>query len=317
MDPSCCLPSGPRWFGGVAGLFMTRTAADPVRTSLLTADPTGNVLDTRAGAGDWNGGYEARLGHTIGPNHAIEGVFWALSPFRTVTTITDPLNSLRSPIDWGGASFGAQPVGAIFDDAHQHQISRTNYFYNGELNLLCQIQNCSNYGITGMIGARWLRFDDKLQFAAAAAGSEFGVPASTAFYQINDINNMVGGQMGARMYYNLCPRLRVFAYPRVGVMNDYIQNQQTIFRGDGVTAFNITRSKNEVAMLGQIDLGFSVQCTRCLCTFVSYRAMALTNIALSDNQIPAFIDNVGTMNTANSHNSLILHGLVVGGQFVF
>jgi hypothetical protein len=75
-------------------------------------------------------------------------------------------------------------------------------------------------------------------------------------------------------------------------------------------------NKTDVAMIGELRLGASYQCT-CHCRlFAGYRAIGVTGIALATDQTPnQFLDATQMANYVNSNGSMILHGVQTGVEW--
>jgi hypothetical protein len=340
-DGSCgcdtCGPDcgcGPRWFGGLSGLIMTRDNGNRQVLTTSSALDGANLMSTRDPAYNWRGGYEARIGRSFGCASAIEASYFYLDPFRTSTTVNSPIapaipaNSLMTTCDFCDATLGGFFVRDFYQNAAAQSFSRRNEIHNVEVNWLESLafQNGSPLSLTALAGARWIRFQEGTSYGSASFGTAFGDAGGTlsAFFDNNLTNNFIGGQVGARGQYYFGERLRFYATPKVGVGALTVDKHLQVKRGDGLVAVDPNgvpldqRSyKTDVGMLGQIDVGFSLQVTPRLSTFFGYRAMGLAGVALFENNIPRDFGVLDEVRGINTNGSLILHGGVGGLQLAY
>jgi hypothetical protein len=315
-------PVGPRWFASLGGLIMTRDKPNPTTLTVPIGTDMPAWMTTRDTTVDqYRGGFEARIGRTIGQQFAIEGVYWWIDPMRNTASITGPSNGLDAFFDFGTLSAGGTPMSSLFDGAHVQQIKRVDEFHNVEVNLLQQSTCCSGsrFGAMGLIGARYFRFAEGLSFTSASTGTNFGDNGGTTAgqYDVHVLNNFIGGQIGGRFHYYVHDKFRLYALPKIGVFANDIQHKAWLGRMDGVSAFDIHTQKTDVAILSQADLGFSWQITPRFCAYMAYRVLAVSRVALADNQYPPVAADLQAVSRTNTNADLILHGTVFGGQFVF
>lgn len=314
---------GAHWFGSLAGLIMSRDKPNPVPLTVPIGTDMPALMTTQQSTVDqYRGGFEARVGRTLGCRYAIEGVYWMTEQFVNQAQIVSPTNSLDAFFDTGTLTSGASVVSGRFNGAHIQQQTRTDAIYNVEVNLLQQAlcNDCgSRFGMIGLVGARYIRFHEAFVFESAAAGTNFGDNGGTTagIYDVGVTNNMVGGQIGSRMHYYLLPKLRLYATPKVGLLANTIDHRVRLGVEDGTSAYNLRVYKTDAAMLGQIDLGTSWQVLPRFSLFAAYRIMGISRIALADNQIPPVVADLQAVQHTNTNADLIMHGLVAGGQFVF
>ena len=181
----------------------------------------------------------------------------------------------------------------------------------------------SRLSMTWLMGARYLRFDDGLTFASSPNDLVFTDPEDI-FYNANTVNNLVGFQLGGRGYYALGCRTSLYSGFKAGVFGNHITQHQSVTSAAGqvatVTAgpdagadFDINTDKDDVAFLGELDLGVNYRLTSCWNVNVGYRAVGLSGVALATSQMPrTFWDNLDEAREINSNGSLILHGGYLG-----
>jgi hypothetical protein len=320
-----CLPCGTccdsTFYARAAGLIMGRDEPNEVWLSFISTDPTSAVLGTRDARSDFEGGAEITFGWRVGCNERIEATYWTLDAAESSGLVTDTVREVSTSLNLGSLTLGGQPLVGFFDNAWQHRITRRNEFHNVELNWLYSPSCCGCGGLrmTGLAGVRFFRFDEGLLFGAASQGFLFNMdPTQEAFYDVDVENNLVGVQVGGSAEYFFTPCVSVYAAPKVGVYNNHIRHHAQIYRGDNAfSAIDIRSSRNDVAILAQLDLGLNYQINNCWSVYGGYRVVAASGMALSDDQIPQFLEDVNSARTIDAAGSLILHGGFAGAEYRF
>jgi hypothetical protein len=90
-----------------------------------------------------------------------------------------------------------------------------------------------------------------------------------------------------------------------------MSNRALLARGDGAVGFDLDAGKSDFSLMGEVDTGFSWFFGPRFMTYMGYRVLGVTNVALTDNQ---FIQGIGDVKQSGS---LILHGVMVGGGWTF
>lgn len=324
----------PRWYAAAGGMYMNRDGANKFWTTFENNVPFNQMMfspDT-----DWNGGFFATLGRRFGccDRHAIEGTFWMVDPLEGESQVgRTGANTLATPIDLGGVTIGANPATFYFDDAQTHRITRNDEIYNVEVNYLYDLlppAYNSAFSARLLLGARYFRFDENLVFSSVINGSTFGANggADEASLGIRAENNLVGFQIGTRLDYYLTQDLSFFATPKFGIYGNDIQQEVSLASGDGfngiaapvggpVGGFPFQSSKRDFATLAELDLGVNWRMTQNWSVFGGYRLVAVSGLALSDEQIPAFLVDYPAINDIDSNGHLLLHGGFAGVQYAF
>lgn len=327
------------WFGSLAGMVMTRDNPNKYWTSFNVNNAYQQTLNTQDAAANWAGGGQVMFGRWFGcscnpmygPACGAQFVYWGVGPMTGSASIVSPTNSWNTPIDLGFVNIGQNPATDYFDNAHIHRVSRNNWFQNFEINALRRVA----YGpgglmFTGVAGARYFRFRDSLSFASAMGGHNFGDDggADEAYYDTSVTNNLMGFQLGGRVDYFVMPRVRLFAQPMFGVFGNHATINANVYSGNGLqgnvqnifntsvtSPFQVNATKNQVALMGQIDLGTNFQITPRFSAFAAYRVMAVSRVALADNQIPPFLVDQAKIRDIQMNGNLVLHGVIMGGMF--
>lgn len=338
-----CGCQGP-WFASFTGLVMSRNNPNPFWTSYETNNNANQVLNTRDAHAGWNGGGEIRLGRWFGCGCAnqcgdncgdsaccgpsgrqgIEVSYFTLGQLNGFASIRGdslPGGSVSTPIDlndqFGPVTIGGNPASDYFDGATEHRIWRNDEIHNIEINFLSQqLYNSGRAQFTWLAGVRYFKFDDSLIFGSVAGGFEFGQdPSEQAYISSRAVNNMVGFQIGGRSDFYVTQKLSVFGTPKIGIYGNSINVRNRFYLGDGTEGFDITARSTDVSFLASIDLGVAYQFSSHWRAFVGYRALAVTQVALADNQYLPYLAATNDFGDAKTNGSLILHGGMAGLEF--
>jgi len=332
------LNCGPRWFGGVYGLYMNRDNANVVR---FTTDQSNRLLTyttNRSADFDDFGGVEVRVGRTLGNGpFALEGVYWnMISSSETARFLaSDTIGGLSTVQDFGTLAV-TDPTDFVndwYDDGFVHEMRRTFEVHNLELNLLrlpaSLVCSSCNFRVGGALGVRFMRVDEHFRFSTDDANTTFGDDLDDELdWDIDTENNLIGAQLGCYMEYFLARRFSVFADTKVGVFGNHIRHNSRIGDRIGTVAqvvggpndgrlYDVNSTENDVALLGEILLGMRYSINRNWSASIAYRAVGLTGVALPTNQIPQDFTDIDSVADINSNGSLILHGLRGGVEMRF
>jgi len=325
----CCGPCycGGRWWVGLGGLVMTRNHANPYWTSYQTNNNPNQLLNTKDASAGWQGGGEVAIGRWFGCNDCpcsartgFEFDYFTVGHMDGFAGLTRAGNDLSTPIDLGGVTIGGLPASDFFDNAHQHGIWRSDEFHNFEFNFLFQ-QARYNGGVnvTWLAGVRYFRFNETVIFGAAAGGTDFGDNGGvdSAFMRFRCENSLIGPQIGLKAEYMATNRLGIYAIPKFGIFGNSIDTNMQLYRGDGLSVYNIDGHKNDFSVLAQLDLGLNYMLTDRVRLYGGYRLVAISQLALSDNQFLPFLADVQGFSEVKSNGDLFLHGVMMGAEFRF
>jgi hypothetical protein len=316
------------WSATVAGLYLRRDRPNDQWLSFDTNDISSHLLSTRDADTKWNDGFEVRLRREISCNRALELVYWGRFHDRSTATVTDAaaVGDLNTTMNMSGVAFngGGSDVVDWFDDAAAHSITRDLEFHNVELNLIHESlcgDSCSAASLSWYGGLRFFRVDEGLRYSsvAGAAGGPGGsaTPGGTASLDVDTENNLIGVQVGALGEYYVTNNLSVFMNGNVGLYGNDINQRFQVYNSDDETAYDIRSTKTDVSFLAQIDIGGSWYVGERWRLFSGYRAVAVTGLALTDDQLPAFLADSNGIADIDSGSSMILHGGFMGAEFTF
>jgi Putative beta barrel porin-7 (BBP7) len=320
----CCEPARPLWFGSVYGLVMTRNNPNRTWFSANAANFDDQLLNGQDVSDDWNGGGGVTFGRAFcgsgcgGCGGAgIQASYWMLDPLEDEAVLTGGF--YNTPIFMSLNPLGVGFADAYFDGSPEHHLARRNEVHNIELNILEYpvFDNNRTFNVSWLAGVRFFKFDDDLLFSAVRNGFTYGDPQNTAFYDVDVENNLIGAQLGAYANLWLTERISLFATPKFGIYNNYMTQDQSLYllQANGAPGFDIGTKKNDVSFLAEIDVGVNYRFSRCVTAFVGYRAVAVTGVALADDQVPQFLNDVPEIERIESNGSLVLHGATAGLWF--
>jgi hypothetical protein len=273
--------------------------------------------------GDWEAGFEVRVGKYLGCSSAVELGYWTLDNFGGEVFAFDPagIGSLNTPFDFRSLNFAGSPVNDWFDNAQAHRLRRRDEIHNLELNFVnfpMSCNPCSRLQASWLAGLRFFSFREGWELASSEGSPDFGVdPANEAYYSISVDNDLYGLQLGGRASYCFTQKLSAYAAPRAGVFWNNISHHSTITSGDGISALDIASNRDVVSLLCQLDVGVNYQVTPCVGVWGGYRAMAISGIALADDQIPFLADDLFGISDIDHNANLVLHGVMGGVTVTF
>jgi len=348
---------GGYWFGGAGALIMGRNRANPFWTSYETNNNANQVFNTQNAVVDWTGGWAITGGYMFGgcgcPTSCCDGgpamggfgglgcggcgggwapgvafTYWGLGDMNGFAQINSPTDELSTPIDlntqFGAIEIGGVPAADYFDNAASHRIMRQDRVNNFELNYLFGVWNYERVTFLPFCGFRYFRFDEQLTFAGLTGGGDWANPNDWAAHQNRVVNNLYGFQLGSYFNYMVASRIGVFVGPKIGIYNNQMNGRTRLFDGNGTLAldennnpYDIPAHKSDFSMIGEIDTGFTYFFRPNIFAYMGYRVVAVSNIALSDNQFLIYEADVKGFGEMKENGDLILHGAMLGAGFVF
>jgi hypothetical protein len=339
------------WYGSMAGLAMTRDLPNRyvLATDAVNLDQI--LLTNRDAAVDWEAGYAISIGRCLNCNTRVDFGYWGLNEFQGFSDVAGGVNNLVTPYDMQGVQFngGAALLSDFFDNSNGHEIFRTNDFQNFEINIYhrpCAIApigyaggasgcdsgcggcgSCCRWNVELLAGVRYFNFDERLIWAGVEDPFNFGDNggANEALITSDVENHLIGLQIGALVDYYFTKRISGFALAKVGVYGNHSNVDFDIRTGDNVPGqsafsgefFPVSATKDDVALLAELELGARWDINCHWSAFASYRAVAVSGVALSDEQIPFTPVDMTDIRSIDTNGDLILHGATFGVQFAY
>ena len=324
--PAWC---GPRWYVGANGLIFTRNKPKFSQLSFDDTDPVGQVLSTDTGLGRWDGGPEVTLGWYFHENAALEATYWGIyggSQQSTAYGSAIPGN-LNSVFDFRTLNIGTDNVNDLYDAAAAHRVRRGYDVNNFELNFVqgrTPWTPCRNWQVSYLAGLRYMRFAEDFQYASADTVPIFGAdPANEAYYDIGIANNLWGFQLGGRADWYWTPRFSLYAATKFGIYGNYMEHHSHIYNVNGTAvvgfgnplagqAYDIASDKTTTSFIGELDVGLSWRFACHWLATIGYRAIAISGLAYSTDQIPPSFADLPGVAAIDSNADMILHGAYAG-----
>ncbi len=327
---------GPLWFTSMSGLVMTRDRANNIELSGSTAALSDPLLMTRDAAMEWGGGFDIRFGRFFNNRQqAWEVVYWGLFADAESADATAPAGAaLNTSFQFDSLSYNglSNPVLNVFNGAARHRLIRDYEFQNVEVNLWGNTYGWEPAGglqVGWQAGIRFFRLRDSLQFMSDAGDGVFTGAVDEATYAVDVQNRLLGFQFGGLAQRAFKDRWNVSAAIKVGLFGNHITNNSSLGGSAGSAfvddptnpfdgnAYRIHTDKDDVSMLGEIDLGVTYQIRERWRAFFGYRAAAVTGVGLSTNQFPTDFSNLTEAGVIQSNGSLILHGGYAGIELLY
>jgi hypothetical protein len=320
---SCACGRQGFWYGNAGGLVMTRNQPNKYWTTNDQANNNFQNLNTEDANVHWDGGADFTFGYRCCGDGGIEVTYWGVWNMVGSASVTSATDSLGTPLDTtngaAGLLLGGITPDSFFTNAHEALLWRNDQVNNIEVNFTYNPWGYDNCGwnATWLVGVRYFKFDENLLWTSVAGGFDYGDNggADQANINVHCENDMVGVQWGAVLSYRFNKRLSVFATPKMGIYGNAAESESRYYRGDGIVGFDITGHKDTVSFVGSLDLGLNYD-LGCHWSFTGgYRVVAVSGVALSDNQIPHFLAAAGEFADTKVNGDLIVHGAFLGATF--
>jgi len=332
----CCSP----WYASVESLYMSRSQPNTLFTS---AQANALVNQGRFDTFNWTWGGQATLGYRFGCccDWALEGTYWGLVASDTdgqpniagpyVTPMNMGLVDIIGTV--GGSPNGNQSAADYFDNSPDHHIWREWEAQDLELNVVKNVCGgpCCHAAVDFLVGVRWLRFQDNLDFGAEHPfdGTIYG--GDWIYLSDHITNDLVGLQAGFNASYRFLDCWRAFFRPVVGIYDNHMTLDYNLYAASSTTGqqfqgssstyanpnYPVHTTNDGFAFLTQVDVGLDWQITRHFSAQGGYRVIAATGMGLADEQVPFYGNDTQMIDAVQRNGSLILHGAFAGMTFAW
>jgi hypothetical protein len=318
---------------------MTRDRENNVWLSYDTDDIRSRVLNTHDASHSYSSGFEARLGLFLGQGTtAIEAVYWETYPGSEEANAfgANVVLDLDTILHFDGLSYdpggGPQLVATSFFQADRHRLRKEYSLYNIELNMFeacyTQVCGCDNVKLSWAAGIRYVSFDEGFLYSTDPTDVLFTGAADELHYEVEVTNDLLGFQVGGRADVCFSPGFTSYIDTKVGFFVNHSGQRSRIFGSNGLavvsdaaspylgTAIDIASKKTAATFVAEFRAGIDYQLSRGWNATIGYRAIGLTGVALSTNQIPVdFISAIDSLRSVDTNGSLIAHGAYGGLTF--
>ena len=331
----------PQWYGRVGASYMTRDDDNVVWFSFDTGNQGNVFLNSRDIGGGWGWGADAVIGYSLGDgNGAIEASYWGIYPGTRAGTALDPdgttgtANDLDSTFAFDSLDYNGGTIAGFYQNAEMHILRRSYETHNVEVNYVGS-PGGSYYGARygwnwrWLVGLRYMKFNDGFDYITDDADLVLTGDPNEVTYSVDVDNHLIGVQAGGGFDFWFTDCLSFYANAKAGVYGVYMRNRSRIGGSAGAAvvnnalspynglAFNVNSSKDDVAMMAEIDLGMRWAFSQHWSAVGGYRAVGVSGVALSTNQIPQYFADIGGVRDIDSNGSVILHGGYFGLEFLY
>lgn len=337
-------PARSPWYGSIDGLLLTRDNENEVWFSYDTDDITSQTLGSLDAHLDWRFGADLRFGKYYDEGRrSLEFAYWGiLAATREANAYGSAVvANLDASLTFDSLEYdpgtGAAAVSTFYNNAERHRLIRNYRAHNAEFNawrhcVTClddSKKNASSARLSWMWGLRYMNYNEGFQFWSDTNDAVFGNDTQEELvYRVNIDNHLLGFQMGGMSEVCLNDRWQFNATAKTGVLfnfmdlDNYIGSIHRPAQVNNVASpyhgqqWVISSSKEDVSLLGELDLGLRYRWNERLNITSGYRVIGLSGIGLATNQVPNYFANVGGVRHIDGNGSLILHGFYyVGGEY--
>jgi hypothetical protein len=346
---TCC----PHFYTYGNVLWMTREKRGGFVTSVdsVTLNPRLFFCDPGFG-GEWYGGFEVGGGWILGGcgcgdscgsccggccgTTALEIVYWGLFPETSEQNPTDPLISL---IDFGDLNYAGAPGGTLdtlYSPAEMHRILYKYDFNSVEVQLVGNGQlggpmggartmssMGSRFGFGWLAGFRYIDYSEGFLFSADNDDTTFSNDADEAHYQVSLDNDLIGFQVGSGFNFWWTERVSTYAIGKVGIYNNHVRQLQQIYGTAGPVTINngpntgeeffVQSSKDELAVVGQIDIGARWAINQRWALDAGYRIVGMSGVAIAEDNVQrGNFQNLEGIADIQTQGMVLLHGGYAG-----
>ena len=313
-----------RWFDLYAeAMFLSRTkGASNFNTSSIGAGSGNYVLGTdQVNLNQPQAGLSLQANVQTGPGSNFEFVYFGLNKWDSSAQVTSPPpGSLFSFI----SNFGRTPSGG-FDDTDRsliHSLTYTSQLNNGEINF--RRRWAEPYGFyqgSFLMGVRYLDLDEQIIFSARGTNNNTAANNGLRFsdYTTDTQNSLVGFQVGADLWYNLFPGVKLGIEGKTGIYNNRA-HQITSIVANSISALNEEVLSNRTAYITQLSSQLYYRLNYKWAVRSSYQVICIDGVALAAENLNATPPSTflpGSARTASITNDaeIVLQGFTIGAEY--
>lgn len=307
---------------GARALFFDRKYEDH---RLYGNDAIGDICSTDTRFSALNG-FETFLGVRNCNGLGFEAGYWGLYPTQAdVSYLNGPFNTAMTGLS--SITLQGSLVDATLNTADSWRSYRNNEFHNLEFNFLRNgsAGACGGPNIEWLAGVRYFHFDEGIRLAANNSTAPYP-PLTRLDFETN--NRLIGFQLGGRSERCLVGGLSLVLGCKFGVFNNEARLRSSVNDGNGNfgvvnngvytgQAFAHDETENNVATLGELDLGLNWQFAESWRANIGYRIIGVGGVALAPEQVPYDWTNFPAHRDIDTNSSLFLHGAYVGLEHAF
>ena len=329
---------GNQWFGSVGALIL----GSPSRSSTyLTYNATTfqPALQTSDVNTQFSGGVETTVGRTFGcGNWGLGFTYWGIYPSSQQADIYNTTYPIGTYLRFDGLDYNGGVSTLNWNNVSHQRIVTNQQINSVEMNLFgncgCGLWGCTScmgcqcgprLGTGWMMGLRYFQFNDDFNFYSDNTDNVLDGSANEIQYLLRTRNNLLGFQIAGGLNYRVFNCFSLYGTSKAGIYGNHAIVNQAVYgsAGDATvnigpyagTAYRFQSSANNLAFLGQLDLGGRYQINKCWSINGGYRLVGVTGLALTDGQIPSDFSYISDAQRVHSGDCLLLHGGYIGATF--
>ena len=334
--PSLLVPYGEggiasqRWFDAsleVIGLNRT-TGGSNFAVSSLGANSGNFVLGTDMVAPDsMQAGLAAQINVQVGPGSNLEFVYFGLGQDEGSAVARSASANLFSFV----SNFGTLPAGG-FDDSDRSLIHTLDYrseLHNGEISIRRRWSEPVGYFQGSFLtGVRYLDLDEGSRFTADGLNNNGAANNGPRFfdYDVATRNSLVGWQVGADLWYNFLPGIKMGVEFKTGIYNNRSQQDTSIF-ANSLPSFGIPEIReyaldNRAAYITQLTPQLVYRLNHSIAFRTSYQVLWIDNVALASDNFNGtppslFLPGSNRLAAINNSSDIVYQGITAGVEFTW
>ena len=179
--------------------------------------------------------------------------------------------------------------------------------------------------MTWLAGVRYFRFRDNLSYVSSLTDTTFGNGNDDIYYDSRVVNDLVGAQIGGILNFCTGKRASLYALTKMGLYGNHARFNSDLGTRNGHSAYvtnggveedyMISRSKTDIAFIGELGTGVNYRLTSKWSANVGYRAIVASGVATAVDQLPINMTHLGNASNFDNNAALILHGVNLGAQY--
>ncbi|HUP81653.1 MAG TPA: BBP7 family outer membrane beta-barrel protein [Pirellula sp.] len=314
-----------RWFDiSAEAIFLKRTNGGAnFNTSSLGAGSNNFVLGTNnVPLNALEPGLALQGNIQVGPGSNLEVVYFGLNRWENSASATSTAPNLFSFL----SNFGTIPVNG-FDDPDRsfvHTLSYSSTLNNGEINFRRRWAEPAGFFQGSFLsGVRYLDLDEQASFTARGENNNTAANNGLRFldYTTNTQNSLVGFQVGADLWYNVIPGVKVGVEMKSGVYNNRAHQSTAIIANSLPNSVTEEVLSNRVAYISQIAPQAYYRLNYSWAVRSSYQLIYIDGVALATENFnaapPTALLNTGRVPRIESDAEIVLQGFTVGAEYTW
>ncbi len=314
-----------RWFDiSAESIFLARTNGGAnFNTTSLGAASNNFVLGTNSVPLDTlRAGLSLQANVQVGAASNLEFAYFGLNEWENTATVTSTSANLFSFL----SNFGTLPANG-FDDSDRslsHTLTYSSTLNNGEIN--CRRRWSEPAGFfqgSFLSGVRYLDLDEQAMFSTRGENNNTAANNGLRFldYNTNTQNSLVGFQVGADLWYNVMPGVKVGVEGKSGIFNNRAHQITSITANSLANAVEEDVLSNRLAYITQIAPQVSYRLNHSWAVRSSYQFMYIDGVALASENFnpipPTQLLNVGRTPRIETDAEIVLQGFTVGAEYTW